>query len=62
VKLHLEAKAEMLDKKGIRLQPHVVLLCNDTEDFDEEKYVAFSVITSDLLYEMPTVVEAVVCS
>ena len=52
----------MLDKKRIRLQPHVVLLCNDAEDFDEQKYVAFSVITSDLLYEMPTVVAAVVSS
>ena len=62
VKLHLEAKAEMLDKKRIRLQPHVVLLCNDAEDFDEQIYVAFSVITSDLLHKMPTVVAAVVCS
>jgi len=47
----------MLDKKGIHLQPHVVLLCNDVEDFDEG--VASSVITSDLLYEMSTVVAAV---
>jgi len=40
----------MLDKKEIRLQWLVVLLCNDAEDSDEEKYVAFCVITSDLLF------------
>ena len=49
----------MLDKKEIRLQRLVVLLCNDAEDSDEEKYVAFYVITSDLLYAMPTIVAAV---
>ena len=49
----------MLNKKGIHLQPHVVVLCNDVEDIDDGKYVAFSVITSDLIYEMPTVVAAV---
>jgi len=36
----------MLDKKGIRLQRLVVLLCTNAEDF------------SDLLYEMPTIVAA----
>ena len=47
------------NKKEIRLQPHVVLLCNDVEDFAKGKYVAFSVVTSDLLYEMHRVVAAV---
>jgi len=49
----------MLDKKVTSLQPLIVLLCTDAEDFDEEKYMVFCVITSDLLYEMPTVVTAV---
>jgi len=34
-------------------------VCNDVEDFAEGKYVALSVVTSDLLYEMHTVVAAV---
>ena len=46
------------NKKEIRLQPHVVLLCTDVEDFAKGKYVAFSVVTSDLLYEMHIVVAA----
>jgi len=41
LKLHPETKEEMLGQERDSLQLHVVLLCNDIEDFAQGKSVAF---------------------
>jgi len=62
LKLHPEAKAEMLGQERDSLQLHVVLLCNDIEDFSQGKSVVFCHYQWFTVWNAPIVAAVDVCT
>jgi hypothetical protein len=58
---YLFSKEQKLKKLGLTLQPHVVILCEDTDKLGSGPggCVAYAVIQSNLVYEVPSVMAAV---
>ena len=57
---HLLQKEAALKKVGCTLQPHVVVVCEDINNMDNLNIsIAYTVIQSNVYYELPTVVPAV---
>jgi len=54
---HLEKKAAQLQRKGLQLQPHVVVLCNTMDDIGMN--CAYACLHSGVYYCATTVLEAV---
>jgi hypothetical protein len=48
LKAHLKTKEDDLRQKGLRLQPRVVVICEDLSDIGSPNCVVFAVITSEL--------------
>jgi len=59
LKAHLKTIADNLRQKGLRLQPHVVVICEDLSDIGSPNCVAFAVITSELFFEVNSIMSAV---
>lgn len=57
---HLEEKAAFIQEKGnLRLQPHVVVICNDVSKIAQGNgCIAYAVVQTDFYYEFHSIIEA----